>query len=111
MIKVFSHYLLSTFLLFLASSSVQASGAFSPFSGGYGSEQFNKGKAIYSGRTGNIGCVTCHKKFKRSKLRKLEVGVAEIVSNCDRHKPCYESLNSDQRVSLNAYFNRRYHLK
>jgi len=94
-----------------ATNAVIASGAFSPFSGGYGSEQFNKGKAIYSGRAGNKACTTCHKSFRRSDLRKLEQSAAEYVSNCELHTPCYKHLNTDQQLSLNAYFNRRYHLK
>jgi len=99
------------FIGWIFSFNANASGAFSPFSGGFGSEQFNKGKAIYSGRAGNKACISCHKKFRRSKLRKLEISVAELVSNCDLHNPCYEKFTVDQKVSLNAYFNRRYHLK
>lgn len=99
------------FFYCIFSANAMASGAFSPFSGGFGNEQYNRGKAIYSGRAGNKSCTSCHKRFKRSKLRKLKESTAEYVSNCEMHTPCYQKLNNEQKISLNAYFNRRYHLK
>ena len=95
----------------LFNSCVLASGAFFPQFGSLGNEDFNKGKAIYSGRMGPKSCIDCHENFDRSLLMKLEQSISELISNCDLHKPCYETLNNSQRKALDVYFKRRYHLK
>lgn len=97
--------------LSLFSSCVLASGAFFPHLGSLGNEEFNQGKAIYSGRIGPQGCIDCHENFDRSRLMKLNQSISELISNCDMHKPCYNTLTEDQRKVLDVYFRQRYHLK
>ena len=95
----------------LFSSCVLASGAFFPHLGSLGNEEFNEGKAIYSGRIGPKGCIDCHKNFDRSRLMNLKQSISELVGNCELHDPCYKTLNENQRKVLDVYFKRRYHLK
>ena len=97
--------------LSLFSSCVLASGAFFPHLGSLGDEEFNLGKAVYSGRVGPRGCIGCHESFDRSRLMKLNKSVSELVSNCDLHKPCINSMSDKQSKVLDVYIKRRYHLK
>ena len=94
----------------VTSPAIFASGAFSPLFGDIGSAEFNKGKAIYSGRIGPQGCTGCHNSFDRSRLMHLQDSVAGYIANCQSHKPCYNKLSEKDRNALNIYFKRRYHL-
>ena len=94
------------------SGTALASGSFVPSGAGPGNASFNAGKAIFYGRSGDGNCVSCHAKFKRSKLKALPSSVSEKVVNCDVHTPCFSSkLDSDQLRALDAYFMKRYRLK
>ena len=97
--------------LSLFNTCVLASGAFFPHLGSLGDNEYNLGKAVYSGRVGPRGCIDCHENFDRSRLMKLNQPVSELVSNCDLHKPCIDSLNDKQSKVLDLYIKRRYHLK
>ena len=97
-------------MLGLLCPCVLASGAFSPPSGAIGDKDFNKGKAVYSGRLVSQGCVECHEQFDRSRLLDLQQSVSAFVMDCTKHKPCYEDLSSDLQKALDAYLERRYHL-
>jgi len=96
------------------SSSLQASGSFSPpGGGGPGSAEFNKGKAIVSGRAGagDIGCKQCHK-FKRKALKRMKKRISRLVVDCNAHDPCMASvLDPSQLAALDVYFAKRYRLK
>jgi len=57
---------------------VFSSGAFSPSGGGNSNAEYSIGKAIYAGRLGSSKCSGCHKRFKRSRLMKLNKSPVDI---------------------------------
>ena len=91
-------------------TSVVASGAFSPFFGDIGNAEFNKGKAIFSGRIGSQGCTNCHSTFDRSRLMSLKSRVADYIADCQTHKPCFSKMSEKDKNALETYMKRRYHL-
>lgn len=99
------------FILLFLSTSIFASGAFSPSSSGAGNAQYNIGKAIYAGRLGTSKCSECHRRFKRSNLMKLKKSPVDIALDCKIHKPCFKGfIDNDQKSALLAYFIKRYRL-
>ena len=103
-------YLTVCLLSALPLTPVLASGAFSPFFGDIGNAEFNKGKALFSGRIGAQGCTTCHDTFDRSRLMGLKTPVSDYISNCQAHKPCYSKMSEKDKSALETYLKRRYHL-
>ena len=99
-----------TLIFVLSWQPLYASGAFSPFFGDIGNAEFNKGKAIYSGRIGTQGCIACHSTFDRSHLMSLKSPVSEYISNCRNHKPCYDKMTEKDKNAIETYIKRRYHL-
>jgi hypothetical protein len=105
-------------LLNLNLQSVHASGAYVPPSGGSSLADYNKGKALFNGRT-KIGdlpsCKSCHKnkqKLQRKKLKKILADLNSVIVNCDIHTSCYkETLNAQQLSLLVSYIVKRYRLK
>ncbi len=98
-------------LMLVLSPWLIASGAFTPSTlSGPGNALFSQGKAIFSGRIGSKACIDCHKSFKRSRLKKMNKLVSDIIVDCQLHKPCFKELSGDQLKALNAYFKRRYRL-
>lgn len=110
--------LLGVCLLSLSLQSVHASGAYVPPAGGASTADYNKGKALFNGRTkiGNLpACNSCHKskqKLKRKKLKKIITELNSVIINCDIHTKCYKDALNDQQLSLLvSYMVKRFRLK
>ena len=85
------------------------SGAYIP-GGGARSEAYNQGKALVSAQGGD-GCKRCHASYKRNNLKNLNKKVAEYVTDCSAHEPCFvDKFNEQQLVSISTYFKQRYKL-
>ncbi|VAW57671.1 hypothetical protein MNBD_GAMMA07-1769 [hydrothermal vent metagenome] len=97
--------------LLLCSPLVFSSGAFSPSGGGNSNAEYSIGKAIYAGRLGSSKCSGCHKRFKRSRLMKLNKSPVDIAMDCKKHTPCFKGfIDADQKSALLSYFIKRYRL-
>jgi len=84
------------------------SGAYIP-GGGARSESYNQGKALV---TANDGCKGCHASYKRSNLKNLNIQVADFVTDCAAHEPCFsDKFNDAQLLALSTYFKQRYKLR
>ncbi len=105
-------------LLLLTPFSLFASGAYTPSSSSTNSgADYNKGKAIFNGRS-NIGdlaaCKSCHaskNRFKRGRLKEIQSQLADKIISCEIHQPCYQDVVTKQQIDqLVNYITRRYRL-
>jgi len=105
-------------LFSLAMQGVHASGAYVPSGGSASTADYNKGKALYNGRT-KIGelpsCKSCHKgkqKLDRKKLKGILADMNSVILSCDIHTNCYKGSLDQQQVSqLVSYIVKRFRLK
>lgn len=90
-----------------------SSGSFVPGGGGPPDKNYNIGKSIVKGNgLASEQCNSCHKSFKRSALKKVGSPIANFITSCETHTPCYkEKLNGKQQKAVNVYFAKRYNLR
>ncbi len=104
-------------LLLMTPLSLCASGAYMPGFSSTGSADYNKGKAIFNGRS-KIGdmpaCKSCHaskNRFQRGRLKEIKSQIADKIISCDIHQACYQLVVTKQQVEqLVNYITRRYRL-
>jgi len=109
---------MSIILLSFVLQSVHASGAYVPSSGSASTADYNKGKALYNGRTkiANLpSCKSCHtgkQKLDRKKLKDILANMNSVILSCDVHTNCYKDTLDQQQVSqLVGYIVKRFRLK
>lgn len=105
-------------LLLMTPFSLYASGAYTPgSSSSNNSKDYNKGKAIFNGRT-NLGdlpaCKSCHastNRFQRGRLKQIKSEIADKIISCEIHQSCYQSVVTEQQIGqIVSYIIKRYRL-
>lgn len=107
------------YLLLIIPFCLHASGAYTPSNSAKNNGiDYNKGKAIFNGRSkiGNMAaCKSCHaskNRFKRGRLKEIQSQIADKIISCEVHQACYQNIVSEQQIEqLVNYITTRYRLK